>query len=554
MTMIPSPYRRHSAARLLGRWLSGRPMSGHRRTDSTFLRPATVVVLPGQLAANRWDNMAGWRRSAWRQTALVGPLAVLWQYAGHPTRTVALGAAGAACGLAVAARRTVRRWPDRRHVRAVVQPMHRVLSADLGLPHNVRPDDYLTVPATYADSETTPIVVRLPAAWAPTKAAQDRTAALVLAKSGQTADTADCEWTTRGGPTLIVRKAPAAPDVVRWADVVGDVETSRPGDLVLGAGPRGALYRWDLNTEDPHAGFSVGSGRGKSSLLQVIAAQVIRPGGRVTAVDPKMTSFEDIAGVPGLDLANDPGDVQAMWDAVAGVRGEMERRRAERDADPTAEWPVRMLMVDEVNQFSAQSAAHWRNTREPTDGPVPPVWDDIAAVAWMGRAFSCHLVIVGQRLDARATGGNGLRDSFGLRGLAGYTAQQWRMLGPGGKMPTPQKPRGRWLYLSGGEQAWVQNVLAAPGELRAWLPARGCPMSQVDASAQVNTPHGTRWVVGLDAAAAHLGVGVEAFRKARYRAGGTLPGERRDGNQPAFPADALDALAVSPEPADRRDG
>src|ERR1700716_3611261 len=102
----------------------------------SFLPPPTVVVLPGQLAANRWDNMAGWRRSAWRQTALIVPLAILWQWVGHPVRTEAV-----ACGLPFPARRAVRRWPDRQHVRAVVRPMHRVLAADLGLPHNVRPDD-----------------------------------------------------------------------------------------------------------------------------------------------------------------------------------------------------------------------------------------------------------------------------------------------------------------------------------------------------------------------------------------------------------------------------
>ncbi len=536
--MIPN-HARTSPGRLLFRWLAGRPLDGRWRTDSTFLRPATVACIPGQLSG-RWDHMAGWRRSAWRQGALLAVAVVPWQWLTHPARTLAAAAllAGPWAGLRV--HRAVRAWPTRRHRKSTVVPLHRVLAADLALPRNTAPDDYLTVPATYADDEATPVVVRLPAGWAATQAARDRTSGLVLAKLGQTAATADVEWTTRGVPTLVVRRAPAPPDNAPWADVVSDIETSRSGDLVLGIGARGVLYRWDLNSDDPHAGFSVASGRGKSTLLQVIAAQVIRHGGDVAVVDPKMTSFEHLAGVPRLLLANDPGDVQAMWDAAAAVRGVMERRRAQRAADPTAEWAPHLLMVDEVNQFSAMSSAHWRATREPTDGPVPPVWDDIAAIAWMGRAFSCHLVAVGQRLDSRATGGNGLRDSFGLRGLAGYGPQQWRMLGPGGKMPPAQRPRGRWLYLTGDDTAWVQNIHPQPGELKAWA----CPMSHVPKNAQVNAPHGTTWVVGLDAAAAHAGLTLEAFRKRRQRAGGALPGERREGNQPAFPADALEALRV----------
>ncbi len=538
MSMMPPTHRR-SLTRLAFRWLSGRPLNGRWRTDSTFLRPATVACIPGQLSG-RWDHMAGWRRSAWRQAALAAATVLPWQYLTHPARTAILGAAGGLTCAALVGRRVARAWPDRQHYRSTVRPLHLVLARDLALPRNTRPADYLDMPVTFADDESTPIVVHMPAGWASTEANRKRTAGLVLNGSGQTAATMDTEWTTRGTATLIVRRAPAPPDTVAWADVVSDVEQSRSGDLVLGAGMRGDLYRWDLNTEDAHAGFSILSGRGKSSLLQVMAAQVIRPGGTVTAIDPKMVSFEDMVGAPRFRLANDPADVEGMWQAIAEVRGELERRRTERAADRTADWPVRVLMIDELNQFSAMSKMAWMGLRNRDDSLVAPVWGDVATIAQMGRAFRCHLVLVGQSLTDRATGGNDIRHFLGFRALAGWTPAQWKMLSfSGGKSPEQYEDRGRWLYLTPAGRTWVQNAYAEPGELLSWLGAE-CPMSHVPANTQVSAVHGTP-IVGLDAAAAHLGVPVETFRKRRQRAGGALPGEGRQGNRPTFTAASLDA-------------
>ena len=56
--------------RLAYRFVSGRPMSGDRKTDATFWRPATRSLDPSGTAL-RWEMMRGASRLAWR-------LGVVW--------------------------------------------------------------------------------------------------------------------------------------------------------------------------------------------------------------------------------------------------------------------------------------------------------------------------------------------------------------------------------------------------------------------------------------------------------------------------------------------
>lgn len=78
----------------------------------------------------------------------------------------------------------------------------------------------------------------------------------------------------------------------------------------------------------------------------------------------------------------------------------------------------------------------------------------------------------------------------------------------------------------------------APADAQRWLVAVPDAPEEPDPSTQAAPPV----IVGLQAAAEHLGTSAAAFEKARQRArraGGGIPGEfTRDGS-PAWPADAL---------------
>jgi hypothetical protein len=544
-----------STLKVLWRWFSGAPLDGKWRTDARFWRRGTKAL--GKRPPGRWSYLPGWRKTLARQALVFGAPAAAWSTITHPRATLA-GAAGAVVLVAVILALWVRGF---RHRRRYVAPLHETLSSALKLPDTMPAREYLRVPVTFATSERTPATITLPSSWPPTADNCAQVAELVKAKLGVRDDDVDTTWRTTGRPVLIVRKAPQPPDLVTLAEMTPAMLACRPGEVVIGLDRRREVYRGSFRTDDPHWCASVGSRRGKSTFLQVTAAQLLRqdPRNTVVGVDVKRVSFVPLIGVPGFSLYNDPADIPAMWGAISGVRAEMDLRSATLLEDPTADFGQLTLMLDEINQFAAQSAAYWSEIKEPKQPNTPPVWRDLAAILWQGAQMRVHVVAVGQRFDSAATGGIGLKDSFGLRGLAGFRANQWKFLVGTTPVPRSSRKRGRWIWSDGEDERWVQQVYGEPDELAAYASVgRGgdgaAGLSQVTASAQAGAQSGhgpgTRWVVGLDAGAAELGISVSAFRKRRQRAeqnGHPIPGETRQGNQPAWPADELVVWATREE-------
>jgi hypothetical protein len=533
-------------ARLAYRFLAGHHLAhGRSLTDGSWTRPATRALTPYHV--RRYWHRPGWHRSAFRLAALaVLAVAGAVSITGSPWLWATL-ALVVASGLSAATWRAFGRWRDWRHLRVFVRPLARALAPLLGIAPR-QAVAAVRFPRTYAAvamGELGRIV--LPDTFHP----DQQRAVTLLIKSRLPVD-ADLSWRLTGKPLFLqVNASPKPPDRVAFADLAAEMDACLPGDVVIGLDRKRTVFRGSFRTEDPHWALSMGSGRGKSSLLYSVAAQILHqdPGATVTAVDPKMTSLDALVGVPGFTVANDPRNVPAMWGAIESVATEMERRMDITADNPTAEFPVCLLVIDELNQFSAMTAAVWRGMKEKGDPATAPIWMVLAGLLWQGRAFNVHVIVVGQRLDERATGGIGLRDSFGLRGLAGYTMQQWAMLVGTTPIPRSQKPRGRIVFWDGSDVTWVQAAYGTPEELRDYAmhgrragvaaPAGNGPYPGETAGTATDTA--ATWVVGLDAGAGHLGLSPAAFRKRRERAGGTLPGEVRQGNQPAWTAADLDA-------------
>lgn len=536
-----------SIVRIAWRWISGAPLDGKWRTDAGWIRPATRATRTSGPPPARWSYLPRWQRSGIRQAALVGTPAIAWGIVVHPRATIA-AAAGA---LVLAAGALVLWTRGYRHRRDVVEPLNESLGPLVKVPERTPARQWLTVPVRV--TEDRPAVVTLPTSFAPTAEARATVADLVTAKLGFVPDEVDVAWQTKGTPVMTLKLAPQPPDRVTFAEMQAAMDACQPGEVIFGKDRRRAVYRGSFLIDDPHWGCSVGSRRGKSTFLQVTAAQLLHQdaGARVVGIDVKRVSFAALVGVPGFTLANDPARIDLMWEAIGDVRVEMDRRSADLEDDPTLTFPMLCLMVDELNQFAAMSAAHWDRTKPKGAPKRPPVWDDLSAVLWQGAQMNVHAIWVGQRFDTAATGGFGLRDSFGLRGLAGFRANQWKWLVGTTPVPRSSRRRGRWIWSDGEDETWVQMIYGTPEEIAAYASVGrggdGAPgVSQVAASTQVSDQqghaHGTRWVVGLDAGAAELGVTLAAFRKRRQRAveaGRPIPGEVRHGNQPAWPAHEL---------------
>jgi hypothetical protein len=585
-----------AAAALWGIWMSvQRAVDKHGihvlawrfATGADMANGRSHACAPGVTCpAGRWSHMRRHHRAGVRWTMSGFLLGCAFGVLADPGALAAGLIAAVVAGIAAVvlwARQTRAR---RQHDRVIVRPLAASLASTIAV-SEAEAARMVQLPAAAVRRNRGEIgSIALPRSFA---ASPDQRKAVDHLVTSHLPVEVETRWQVAGAPKrLVILAAPSPPDSVPFESVRPVIEQLKPGQVLLGLDRRHESYLGDFNGgDDPHWGFSVGSGRGKSTQLCSIGAQVLHqdpgpaavqaarsvgqyPGPTMLGIDPKMTSFEALAGVPGVELANDPRDmtggggvvmaeypdIPRLWKAIRGYRAMMDNRISAKHADPTLEFPVSLLFLDELNMFSAMSAGWWKAQGQKG---TPDIWMDIAAVFWMGRFVHCHAVAVGQRLDDKATGGIGLRDSLGLRGLAGFRPNQWKMLIGTTPVPKSQKPRGRWIYSDGQDETWVQNVYMTPAEARSWaMPTRAPEAAGVSGAAVRLVPpartgdaspdgraavSGTVWIVGLQAAANYLDMSPAAFEKARQRR--PVDGEIRRGNQPSWSADDLNEWAAS---------
>jgi hypothetical protein len=426
-----------------------------------------------------------------------------------------------------------------RHRRQLERPMALALAPFLGIAPRAVESALLVEPGYDAASGGEHVAaLELPDHWAG-RPEQKETVEQILA--GRLGVDLKFAWRLSGYPMVVnALRAPTPPLLVPFADMRAAIEAAPPTRVLLGKAADGSLRWWDETTEDPHIALHGGSRRGKTSLFHLIAAQDLRQGAElVVGIDPKRVSLLALAGCgPAVELHNNPRDVPDMWAGIKRFRQLVEDRYDQLEDDPTTEFRRARLIIDELSMFAAMSAALWRKIKEKGDPAVPPVWEDVAAAVWMGAQCRAYVIVGGQRLDYQTLGG--MLGSFGVRMLAGFAPQDYARLVGIPPVLRSQKPRGRFLVYSGGELDWVQLVFAEPDEWRAWVlegRADGPDLGQPAGHATSDV------AIGLGAAAHHLGLKPAAFRKRRQRSGGTIPGEFRVGNQPAWPLDDLDRWA-----------
>lgn len=334
-----------------------------------------------------------------------------------------------------------------------------------------------------------------------------------------------------------IKRAPEFPATVLWKDHIKDIETCEPGTVLVGVTERKKLYHASFKLDDPHWIFSVQTGRGKSTFLCCTIAQVFHqdPDTTCDAIDPKMESFSPLLGVPGFTAANNPRDVEAMWERIWHTKKLMDTRYDQRTEDPTVEFPRHLLVIDELTRFGSLTHSHWMKIKEKKDPVRAEIWDDFVSVLLLGRAANINMVVCGQIIyDATLGNVPGIITSFGFKGLAGHRPRDWDRLVGTYPAPRPRKEKGRWIYTKGdGDNTWVQNLFAKEHELKNWA---------MFARSPAQSSGGVEWVVGLTNGAKYAGMSYDAFRKMRERNGGQLENEQRRGNRPMWPADTLHKL------------
>lgn len=503
--------RRRALARLTWRYLSGRPMSGKSGYPYRHRGPT--------------GRLAGWQRQVLR----LGVPATAVLATVYPGQTGATAAAIAS----VAAYRARRRFTMRRFNREYVAPTMAALAPAMGLQTGVRlhvdPSlgnltPRLAKPLSPAETavrawygeRVEPIIRWLPehaqrVAWTLQRHAEPVTSRLAVFRRPADPDqgprielTAHTPYLTREQRTLVSSiigsKIPVSDLVETWQQVgprvtgtwtvrkrpparvgVDQVAAHFPGlaewEFYIGQGAGDRPVTLSLRDDSPHIAVSAGTGAGKSVLAQLIAVQVLARGGQVVILDRK-GSHRWALGVAGVDYCAKPAQMHAALIRLAALADERNTLALHEpeDWDPG---PRVLVIAEELNATIGQLVNFWAEARTKGDPKRSPAVSALADLLFMGRSAKVNVLAIAQMLTARAIGGPEARENFGVRVLARYTANNWKMLVPEAAMPRASRTLGRWQVVIGGQAVETQVAYLTATEAREFACPRSPGTSQV---------------------------------------------------------------------------
>jgi hypothetical protein len=524
---------------IIGRLLTGDHLDGSQRTNKTWTHHGTRPA-KGRMDAHLswWARRARLHRLGYVWAGILLAIVTGWGYLTHRAATVTAwhwAAILLACTLAGI---TARRYAMRGHRNHVVNPIATGLAGHIGLARSVIAAS-LRVTTHAEDCQPGDLIMsfgNLPDSYA--AQAADRQWVEEFLR-GRFPVPLRFHWELHTHPmSLTVLCAAAPPLAVPLPHWLNRLDQLRPGQYFLGVAAENAEQIWDATEQDPDMAVGARTRKGKTNVNLGIAAQGLRRGEQVTAIDPKRVSLACLRGVPGFVLANDPGNVPAMWAAIADFRHAMDEAIAGR-----GDGRVHLLILEEINQLFALFRDYWEGIKE-RDQLITnvPAWVNVRAVLHQGAQFGFYVLVDGQDLDARSL--FGARHCFGTILLTGYTENQWRNVAPRPVPPSPER-KGRFYRVHGqtptllqvivgdprgdhhNEQAWREFALngrAAQEEARTWawterlaghLPQLGWRRQERHALSRV--------LIGPKDAAAYLGMTTDQFKMLRRRT--PIPGE-----------------------------
>lgn len=338
---------------------------------------------------------------------------------------------------------------------------------------------HLAVPRDFRDKDGATIVVHLPMDWTPGRT--DMANLVTLTGQRLSADNLTATWTLSGRRPHVAMSTPAKPpSAVDMADMMAAADTAPEDAVIMGAGTRGQVVTFDLAMESPHLLINGGSGAGKSELLAWIVGQFMRRGYGVLCLDSKFVSHMWLRRIPGVLYA---AEDEELHEALLWLDGELLRRArfVSAGGDPATLVPL-VAVLEEMNGASNRLRAYWKAIG---GKGMSPALTALANLANMGREMRVHILLAGQSVTAKSTGGPEGRESFGGRVLGRASANAWKMLAPQIK-PAPVKrgEPGRWHIVVGDVlkefQAPFCNIKNESAKLIEWATG-GKPVPDVPA-------------------------------------------------------------------------
>lgn len=508
-----------------GRFLAGRPMDGKRRTNATFLRRASHQY-DEHARMGSWHWRAGWQRGALRAGTLAGALGLAYGMLAARTVTVAAGLAACALGIVAGgflARIRIRDWTLDRKIR---YPLYATAAQITGHDPTANPRHHLIVPRDYSKNPKAKIVYNLPYTWEGRTQDQKRISDLFARRLGG-------EWDmiphfSAHPPYLEFMPSPAPPASVNFADILPYLEKSDSNSIVLGIGTHATIASINLDSESPHVAITMGTGGGKSSLLRLIVAQLIRHGvRRIDIIDPKRISHDWARNIPGVYIHRTMAE---QIKAVHAFRIEMESRYDTLEQEsgaglPLTEFPRHVLLIEEQNSWIQYARQYWKDYRNELTAAErsrisaePPVISDLGFILFQGRQSRMNVFSVFQRMSAAASGGGDMRENYYAKLLARFSPQTWKLLVGTTPVPRSSKINGRAKFVLGEDDRWIQLAFITEAEAQEYA-ARGNVIVESDDSPEPDDP-----VTLREAADAQvIPLSYAALRRARTRAGAAFP-------------------------------
>lgn len=438
-------------------WFAGRDLDGHDRTDATWLHDGDNVRA-WHNHASKWSRMAHWKRSAIRNTVAVMIPVTAWDLRYHTRDTIAILAVLAAVLAFHGTVRAVtwaRLW---KHHRDYVQPLHYSLTRELGAPPKrleIEPDR--TQGVIWLPEDFTGVTDR------------ERQAILHVVTTKLGIEAPDADWSRLTGrkPRVTFTQSDPPPPMVRPARILPAIEKAGEQDIVVGVGRQDATVTASLDGDSPHWGESMKSGDGKSEVAKNIGCQAAYHGALLVFLDYKLISHMWARGLPNVAYAGTPFEIHTM---LLWLREEIARRNAAALASADIEGHVQgdvgpriLVVAEELNATQDRLRDWWKESGEKGRPASSYALDE---ALFIGRQVRVNVLMIGQRLSAKAAGSGDARENIGVRIMCDPSPATWKMLGFDHVQPPASGHKGRYQVVTAKSVREVQGALWSAREAR----------------------------------------------------------------------------------------
>lgn len=336
-----------------------------------------------------------------------------------------------------------------------------LVRADLKLDEETPREDWLTLPEQLARPDAR-VVIKLPWTWRGSDTDREALTGLIntrlpgqwVARFEMKGETGKVTYTHKPPPKPPEPEPEPPTKVDLFGDRIQDAikeAQAKPETYVFGVDEADQVVEIPLVGEQAHVAVSVGTGGGKSALLQMLATQVIRRRGTILAVDPKMVSLRLLEGIDGVYLYNDPGQGGDMRRALEWAAEVVEARFYEYLTGNRKNFPPLFVYLEETNELTGILKSVWMRIKDKDEPNQDPIWESVASILRKGRQVNVHVVAVFQDLKDTDFSGVSLGLLFPVKIMGAYVKKQWdRIVGSNVAMPVSERKAGRLVGVKNG--------------------------------------------------------------------------------------------------------